>query len=168
VIAAVSALDVALVGAIAATSGAIVSPLTGWLVASATHRHERWLQLYEDRRDAYTSVLKTTWEQRYTVRELIRIIEEQAPGSMSLPPLASPAELGETWARIAAFASPRVLAAVEAFQNEFQTLAEEMDGLDMNSADNHPEGLRRLRAVNARLDERARNVRSLVHEELAR
>lgn len=167
-IAAVSALDVALVSAIAATIGAIVSPLTGWLVASATHRHERWLKLYDDRRDAYTSVLKTTWEQRYTVRELIRIIEEEAPGSMSLPLLPSHAELAETWARIAAFASPRVLAAVEVFQNEFQALAEEMDGLDLNSADNHPEGLRRLRAVSARLDERSRNVRSLVHEELSR
>jgi len=61
-----------------------------------------------------------------------------------------------------------VLAVVEAFQNEFEALTEEMDDLDLNSADNHPEGLRRLRAVSARLDECSRNVRSLVHEELAR
>ncbi len=165
-IVAVSALDVAFVSAIAAIIGATVSPLSGWLVTKATQRHERSLRIYDDRRDAYLSVLAGAWEARHILGELIRVTKEERPEDFPVEPAIDPAQVAETWAKVAAFTSPRVRAAVEAFQRTALSIEEATWDVDLDDPTGRAEYLRRLQETAGKLDSEVRAVRDLIHKEL--
>jgi hypothetical protein len=164
-IVAVSALDVALISAIAATIGAVVSPISARLVANAAHKQERWMRLYEDRRDAYLAVLASAYDARQAMRELIRLFEENDP-EISLPSLPDHAERAKTFAKIQAFAKPCIRDAVEKFHDDATAMGDALDGLDLKTPEGYAEAAKRLRAINEPMGERVERIRQLIHEEL--
>jgi len=79
---AVSALDVALISAIAALIASTISPLTTWLVASATNRHERLMRIREDKKTAYESLLRDARRDIYVNEQAIAFLERARDGDL--------------------------------------------------------------------------------------
>jgi hypothetical protein len=115
---AVSALDVAFVGALAALATAVVSPLVAWVIARQAHEHElateRERRLFEARRAVYGTVLGEAFKSvgATNVWE-VELLEIDTGG---VPPAAAETADLKTWlefeAKNTAIASEEVMDAV--------------------------------------------------------
>jgi hypothetical protein len=79
VLLALSALDVAFVGAVAAAAAAVAAPISAYAVARANHKHDRWLKTYEDRRAAYQRSLRAIHASRITASAFAAALEADDP-----------------------------------------------------------------------------------------
>lgn len=113
---AVSGLEVALVSAIAAVAAVVMTPLAAFITARQQHRHERWLHLYTDRRDAYVALLQYNERNASWLESLVKAFEEDSNANLEEPLNPDPDEYATIVARVGAFASDELLEESEKFQ----------------------------------------------------
>lgn len=78
---AISGLDVAFVGSLAALAAAVFTPLSGWLITRATHDHERQIahdqRIFDLRREVYEQLVVNTHHGWAIARDMYKRLEDE-------------------------------------------------------------------------------------------
>jgi hypothetical protein len=156
----VTALDVALVSAIAAALAVVVQPLTALVVTTLTQRHERWLHQYNDLRDACLELLALGFDRRLyldQIRAAIKAEEEYMP--------EAPSDAAEKTAaaKVNAFASDEVIRAWNAFQDA--AFPENME-FEIGTPEERKAALTELDRLIKDLDSKLEDLRNAVRRDL--
>jgi hypothetical protein len=136
---AISGLDVAFVSAIAAVAAAVAAPLSAWLVALATHRHERWVKTYDDVREAYQNVLRALYASRTVASALAGALEANDASAFAGRVAAAREETDvkpiERLATAAMFASAVVTAAMDQLAPALEEVTKAVDDVKLTTED---------------------------------
>jgi len=113
---AITSLDVAFISAMAAVAAAIAAPASAWLVATANNKHDRWVKMYGDLRDAYVGVLREIIAARAGILLLARAYETDDPSIYVTPPAEDEASRIGSLAAVKSIASHRVYDAIDKWE----------------------------------------------------
>jgi hypothetical protein len=109
---AVSAIDVAFVGTLAALASAVLSPLTTWFITRATHRHERGLahdeRVFDMRQKTYEALAIEARTGFVAGQLFYEQLKAPLKSSIGLTPPESLDDLVELLGRVSATATPSV------------------------------------------------------------
>jgi hypothetical protein len=164
---AVSALEVALISAIAAAAAVVVTPLAALITARWGHRHEYRLRLYEDRRDAYMALLRYNFENASWLDALLEAFEEDSDEKLQAPLNPSPAEFAAIQARVEAFASDEILGDSGTFQEDLWKAIGVIEKWRVHQISRH-DAIHDLREAQTAAGPHLESLRRLIRDELAR
>src|SRR5205085_3685107 len=101
---AVTGLEVALISAIATAAAVMVAPITAVITMRLTHRHERRLNVYNDRRDSYLALLQYNERNAVWLDALVEAFQQNSNAKLQEPIEVDPDTYAATVARVGAFA----------------------------------------------------------------
>lgn len=115
---AISALDVAFVGSLAALAAAFLTPLTGWLTTRETHRHERQIahdaRIFDLRREVYEAAVVHSHEGLVVARDLYQRLADHNYQPPPIEAMSSLHEVIRIGGKVGAVSSDGLAAAVDA------------------------------------------------------
>jgi hypothetical protein len=168
---ATTALDVAFVSAIAAALAAIAAaagPLTTWLTARASRKHERDMRLFDERKLACVQLAREAERKRVVNLRIIDWLENYESGDRLNAPQYDEQTHLDTMSRVYGYVSEELLDVVSGFETPFFAFGKAVFAADLEDDDQRKELVQRAKELDASAGPALTAVRRALRNEIAR